>query len=218
MDSAIQHLNNPGLMIEALIYKHILLTIFSRKCMKISLENLYLDIILRLKGLNLCSKILCRSEKTIFCVHFQIVPQWVELSLHLYSKSSEHVHPYSPFYLSFKCSYLHNTVYCVRIPRSVWGAPLRAPTPLQSILCPIIDPILVTFGQICNFRDPNLVTFYLCIYLMLKEERFTFHLQCKLSGTFANRKCEELSYPPPPPKKRNVRPHSSNSIENATTL
>ena len=24
----------------------------------------------------------------------------------------------------------------------------------------IIDPILVTFGQICNFRDPNLVTFY----------------------------------------------------------
>ena len=23
-----------------------------------------------------------------------------------------------------------------------------------------IDPIFVTFGQICNFRDPNLVTFY----------------------------------------------------------
>ena len=38
--------------------------------------------------------------------------------------------------------------------------PLRAYTPLQSILWPIIDPILVTFGQICNFRDPNLVTFY----------------------------------------------------------
>ena len=115
-------------------------------------------------------------------------------------------------------------MYCVRIPRSVWGAPLRAPTPLQSILCPIIDPILVTFGQICNFRDPNLVTFYLCIYLMLNEERFTFHLQCKLSGTFANRKCEELSYPP---KKEmcdpilvtllKMRPHySQSSPENAT--
>ena len=30
----------------------------------------------------------------------------------------------------------------------------------KSILWPIIDPILVTFGQICNFGDPNLVTFY----------------------------------------------------------
>ena len=37
--------------------------------------------------------------------------------------------------------------------------PLRGPTP-------IVDPILVTFGQICNFCDPNLVTFYLCIYLI----------------------------------------------------
>ena len=35
-----------------------------------------------------------------------------------------------------------------------------------------------------------------------------FHLQYKHSGTFANRKYEELS--------RHVRPHSSNSIENAT--
>ena len=25
---------------------------------------------------------------------------------------------------------------------------------------PIIDPILVTFGQICSFRNPNLVTSY----------------------------------------------------------
>ena len=70
-----------------------------------------------------------------------------------------------------------------------------------------IDPILVTFGP-CNFCDPNLVIFYLCIYLInalnrssknewdpffkLKEEHFTFHLQ---SGTFANRKYEELSNP-----------------------
>ena len=42
----------------------------------------------------------------------------------------------------------------------MWCWPLRAPTPLQSILWPIIDLILVTFGQICNFCDPNLVTFY----------------------------------------------------------
>ena len=74
---------------------------------------------------------------------------------------------------------------------------------------PIIDPFLVTFGQMCNFRDPNLVTFYLCIYLILNEERFTFHLQYKHSGTFANRKFEEL---PHPKKSGNVRPHSSNSI------
>ena len=49
----------------------------------------------------------------------------------------------------------------------------------------------------CNFRDPNLVTFYhfiLCIYLMLNEEHFTFHLQYKHSGTFANGKYEQLSY------------------------
>ena len=49
----------------------------------------------------------------------------------------------------------------------------------------------------CNFRDPNLVTFYLCIYLILNEEHFTFHLQYKHYGTFANRirKFEELPYP-----------------------
>ena len=55
--------------------------------------------------------------------------------------------------------------------------------------------MLVTFGQICNFRDPSLVTFYLCISLKLNEEHFTFHLQYKHSGMFANRKYEELSYP-----------------------
>ena len=38
--------------------------------------------------------------------------------------------------------------------------PLRAPTPLYSILWPIIDPISVTFGPKRNFRVPNLVTFY----------------------------------------------------------
>ena len=51
-------------------------------------------------------------------------------------------------------------------------------------------------------------------FFRLNEEHFTFHLQ-KHSGTFANRKYEELSYPQ---KSENVRPHSSNSLENATPL
>ena len=76
---------------------------------------------------------------------------------------------------------------------------LKAPTPLKSILWPVIDPILVTFAQRCNFGDPSLVSFYLCIYLILNEEHFTFHIQFKhsgsWSGTLANRKSEELSYP-----------------------
>ena len=72
--------------------------------------------------------------------------------------------------------------------------PLRAPTLLYSILWSIIDPILVTFGQMCNFRDPNLVTLYLCMYLILNREHLTFHLRYKHSGTFANCKYEELSY------------------------
>ena len=94
----------------------------------------------------------------------------------------------------------------------------RTPTPLCLFCGHIIYPILVTFGQICNFRDLNLVTFYfyeLTHFFRLNEEHFTFHLQCKHSGTFANRKYEELSYPQ---KSENVRPHSSNSIENATPL
>ena len=33
--------------------------------------------------------------------------------------------------------------------------PLRAPTPLQSIPWPIIDPISVTLGQKCNFAIPT---------------------------------------------------------------
>ena len=84
------------------------------------------------------------------------------------------------------------------------------------ILWPIIDPILATFGQIFNFRDPRLVTFYfyeLTIF-RLNEEHFTFHLTYKHSGTFANRKYEERVGLTP----KNARPHSSNSLENATPL
>ena len=47
----------------------------------------------------------------------------------------------------------------------------------------------------------------------MNKEYFTFHLQYKHSGTFANRKCEELFYPQ---KSENVRPYFSNSIKNAT--
>ena len=49
----------------------------------------------------------------------------------------------------------------------------QSPYPLWSIRWPIIDPISVTFGQICNFCDPNLATFYLCIYLILNESKNT---------------------------------------------
>ena len=37
----------------------------------------------------------------------------------------------------------------------------QSPYPI-SILSSIIDPILVTFVQLCNFRDPRLVSF--CFY------------------------------------------------------
>ena len=66
--------------------------------------------------------------------------------------------------------------------------PLRVPTLLKCTLWPITDTIL---GRICNFRDSRLVTFY--FYFTLHEEHFTFHLQYKHCGTFANRKYEELS-------------------------
>ena len=46
----------------------------------------------------------------------------------------------------------------------VCAAGLSKPLPYYSLFCGqlymIIVPIFVTFGQICNFRDPNLVTFY----------------------------------------------------------
>ena len=51
-------------------------------------------------------------------------------------------------------------------------------------------------------------------FFRLNEEHFTFHLKCKHSGTFANRKYEELSYLQ---KSEKVRPHySQSSPENAT--
>ena len=58
----------------------------------------------------------------------------------------------------------------------------------------------------------------------MNEEYFTFHLQYKHSGTFANRKCEELFYPKNPkmcdpilvtPLKMRPR-YSQSRRENAT--
>ena len=79
--------------------------------------------------------------------------------------------------------------------------PLRAPTPI--IVYSVADCI------------PHLSHFWAITTFKLNEEHFTFHPQYKHSGMFANRKYEELSYPK---KSENVRPHSSNSIENATPL
>ena len=61
----------------------------------------------------------------------------------------------------------------------------------------------------CNFCDPNLVTFYfygLTHFFRLNKEHFTFHLRYKHSGTFANRKYEKLSYP-------KIRKCAQNSLE-----
>ena len=40
--------------------------------------------------------------------------------------------------------------------------PLASQIPYPIVVYPVanIDPILVTFAQISNFQDPNLVTFY----------------------------------------------------------
>ena len=45
----------------------------------------------------------------------------------------------------------------------VCAAGLSEPLPHYSLFC---GQLFVTFGQICNFWDPNLVTFYLRIYLI----------------------------------------------------
>ena len=52
-------------------------------------------------------------------------------------------------------------------------------------------------------------------FLELNEEHSTFHVRYEHSGTFDDRKYEQLSYPK---KSENVLSHSSNSIEKATQL
>ena len=49
-------------------------------------------------------------------------------------------------------------------------------TPSWSIPWLIIDSIFVTFGQICNFRDPNLVNFYLFYVRNLWRKKNTLFL------------------------------------------
>ena len=70
----------------------------------------------------------------------------------------------------------------------------QSPYPIIVYFAANYRPHLSHFWQICNFRDLNLVTLYLCMYLILNKEQFTFHLQYKHSGTFANREYEELVY------------------------
>ena len=55
--------------------------------------------------------------------------------------------------------------------------------------------------------------FYELTHFLDWMKNTTFHLHYKHFGAFANRKYEELSYPK---NSENVRPHSGNSIENAT--
>ena len=85
--------------------------------------------------------------------------------------------------------------------------PLSAPHPLQSILWPIIDPKVVTFGQICNFRDPNLLTFFfyeLTHFLNWMKNNLLFTYSTNILVrllTLKNKRCLT------PKKSENVRPH-----------
>ena len=77
------------------------------------------------------------------------------------------------------------------------------------------SPYPIIVYSVANYR-PRLGHFWANMYTnWLNEEHFTFLLQYKHSGTFANRKYEEQSYPK---KSENVRAHSSNSIQNTTPL
>ena len=96
----------------------------------------------------------------------------------------------------------------------------QSPYPIifYSILWPIIDHMLTTFGQICYFRDPNLVTFYfyeLTHFLDWMKNTLLFIYSTNILVRLLTILYEELSYPK---KSENVRPHSSNSVENATPL
>ena len=97
----------------------------------------------------------------------------------------------------------------------------QSPYPIIGYSVANYRPHLSHFGANVQFSR---VTFYLCIYLILNEEHFTFHLQYKHSGTFPNRKYGELSYPknqkmcdPILVTLLKMRPHySQSSRENAT--
>ena len=54
--------------------------------------------------------------------------------------------------------------------------PVASQSPYPIIVYSVANyrPHLSQFWEICNFRGPNLVTFYLSMYLILNEEHFTF--------------------------------------------
>ena len=75
--------------------------------------------------------------------------------------------------------------------------PLASQSPYPIIVYSVVNyrpPSWSLLGKYVIFHDPNVVTFFLCICLIMNEEHSTSHLQCKHSGMFANRKYEELSY------------------------
>ena len=78
--------------------------------------------------------------------------------------------------------------------------------------------MLVTFGQKCYFHDPNLVTLYfyeLTHFLDWMKNTLLFIYRTNILVRLLTVLYEELSYPN---KSESVRPHSSNSVENATPL
>ena len=76
-------------------------------------------------------------------------------------------------------------------------------------------PHLSHFGQICDFRDPNLVTFYfyeLTHFLDQMKNTLRFIFSTNILVPFLTVKMKNCLTPL---KSENVRPHSSNSSENA---
>ena len=100
-----------------------------------------------------------------------------------------------------------------------WYVPLASQSPYPITVYSVANyrPHLSHFNKYLIFSIPtsSLSIFMNWPCFRLNEEHFTFHLQYKHSGTFANRKYEERSYPK---KAENVRPILKKLSENATTL
>ena len=78
--------------------------------------------------------------------------------------------------------------------------------------------MLVTFGKVCNFRDPNLLTFYFFEMTQfldwMKNRKNTLIFSCS-TNILVRLLTVNMKSILPVQKSENVRPHSSNSIENA---
>ena len=99
----------------------------------------------------------------------------------------------------------------------------QSPYPIIVYFLGSYRPILSLFGK-CNFRDPNLVTFYLYIYLYQCGFKRR-NVQCELIVKFNKQELSDfltenlpILNPYSAQKFENLRPHSRNSIENATPL